>query len=91
MDSKCLKYDDCAESHPTLKAPGDRRGDYDFYYPSFCSRCSDYIPQTNVIERRTVYLENLTDGQFLRMQARLATLEDKLRPITKKKYNDYNI
>lgn len=85
MDSECIKYATCPEGKPTLKAPKDRRGACDFYYPSFCSRCSDYQPIVNVLERKTVFLENLTDGQFLKLQAKVHDLEDKLRPITKKK------
>ncbi len=49
---------------------------------------------TPIIQKETVYLENLTDGKFLQLQALVHSLQEKVERITtdkKKRYKEYNI
>ena len=52
-----------------------------------CPDCRGYepIPTYNVVERKMVYCENVTDGKFLKLQAEVAHLRDKLHKKEDKK------
>ena len=53
------------------------------YMPSDCP-CSGYnpLPIVEVVERKTVYTENVTAGKFLKLQAEVRNLQDKIGRLT---------
>lgn len=63
-----------------------------------CYYCGGYdpIPVYNVIEKRTIYCENVTDGMFLKLKAEVQNVKDKVithislsKP--KGKYKEYKV
>lgn len=80
---KCAKYDNCVGSEPFFVGsnnpsfPSAKNG----YLPSLCGDCPDFVPVVTqeIIERKTIYTENLTDGQFLQLQALVHNLRTTLQ------------
>ncbi len=53
------------------------------YLPPLCYGCGNYEPPTEgVVKYKTVYLENLTDGQFLKLQAEVRNVQEKVEKLT---------
>ena len=79
---RCCHYNDCALWQRSRN-------------PDFpCFGCGDYepIPTCNVVEGKTVYCENVTDGKFLKLQAEVRALKEKVEThITSSKRKQYTI
>lgn len=91
MNEDCLLFETCTFKSPILKSRYLRRTPTDFYAPSYCNFCHDYKPIPNTIINETYYVENVTDGKFLKLQAQVHTLSEtvnKIQSIKKKQLKD---
>ena len=87
-ESRCAIYNVCPYSKPFFVGsdPRFRYSEYG-YLPSLCGDCPDYRPILiqNVIERRTITTENITDGEFRKLRALVTHLQEKVNLLTDKK------
>ena len=81
MIDRCREYETCPMSKPfnVSRSKGEFRYAKFGYIPSDCP-CPGYnpLPVQNVIEKKTVYTENVTDGQFLKLQAEVYNLRENI-------------
>ena len=80
IEPRCQEYDTCEAVSSKYYAPA---GEYR-HCNDPCYYCHGYnpVPIVNVIEKKTVYVENVTDGKFLKLQAEVRNLQDKIGRVT---------
>ncbi len=83
QENRCSHYDTCVGSKPFFVGFSNPNFHYtrNGYLPSQCGDCPGFEtnPIQNTVKKETVYIENLTDGQFLRLQALVANLRTTLQ------------
>jgi hypothetical protein len=77
----------CPEGQPFYVGDSPRfRGAKSGYLPSLCRGCPDEPREKErVLESKTVFVERVTDGQFLRLKAIVDTLQDRVNRLTNRK------